>query len=74
MTISRGWKRTHQVHVYAGDSACSGWDGVEWSYRLLVDLPTLALLAVSANGAMSLLTPYHTKRAVTIHLVALCQG
>jgi len=36
--------------VHVGESACRYRNGMEWSCWLLVDLSTLALLAVSALG------------------------
>ncbi len=32
------------------ENLCAGWNGMEWSCWLLVDLSPLALLAVSAHG------------------------
>ncbi len=50
VAFRRGWQKTHQGYVHMGEPACRDWDGVEWSCWLLVDLSTLALLAVAAHS------------------------
>jgi len=46
---SRQW--AHQVHVHVREATCRYQNGVERCCWLLVDLPTLAVLAVTAHGS-----------------------
>ncbi len=62
---------THQVHVYMGEPACRDWSGAVgclWTFPRWYCWQSLHM------AAMSLHTPFYTKRAVTMCLVAHMPG